>query len=297
MLFLLNPGVERLDRVVPIDGDRNLGDDRPGVDSLVDDVHGDTGHGHTVTQRRLHGMGAGKGRQERRVDVQDPIRKAGQERRSQDTHEPCENHPFCPGLLDDVGNGGREGVAIVILGPEDCPGRHTACGRPLQGRCLWSVGDDEDDVGADFGGVEQRLEIGARSRSEHCDVYWYLRRPGRQCRQAGRRPDSQLLSRLRAVTAITQVPAADWETWVDENDATILDVREPREWDQGTLPGAVLIPLGEIVDRIEEIPKNRPVLCVCRSGGRSTNVAAFLAFNDFEAANMSGGMKALGMQD
>lgn len=99
------------------------------------------------------------------------------------------------------------------------------------------------------------------------------------------------------MTSITDVPAAEWETWVAENDATILDVREPKEWNMGTLPQAVLIPQGEIIDRIEEIPKDRPVLCVCRSGGRSANVATFLAFNDYEAANMSGGMKALGMQD
>lgn len=119
-----------------------------------------------------------------------------------------------------------------------------------------------------------------------------------QCRQTtpGARIETAL-SKLGAVTAITQVPADEWQSWVDENDATVLDVREPVEWDQGTLPGALLIPQGEIVERIDEIPKGRPVLCVCRSGGRSTNVAAFLAFNEYEAANMSGGMKALGMQD
>ena len=96
---------------------------------------------------------------------------------------------------------------------------------------------------------------------------------------------------------MTDVPAAEWETWARENDATILDVREPAEWELGTLPSAVLISQGELVDRIAEIPKDRPVLCVCRSGGRSANVAAFLAFNGYEAANMAGGMKALGMQD
>jgi len=121
-------------------------------------------------------------------------------------------------------------------------------------------------------------------------------RGGSVGRPAGSQTPSRL-SKLGAVTAIAQVPAADWESWVDRNDATILDVREPNEWGQGTLPGAMLISQGEIVDRIEEIPKDRPVLCVCRSGGRSTNVAAFLAFNDYEAANMAGGMKALGMQD
>jgi rhodanese-related sulfurtransferase len=61
----------------------------------------------------------------------------------------------------------------------------------------------------------------------------------------------------------------------------ILDVREPAEWSIGTLPEAVLISQNEIVRRLDELPKERPVLCVCRSGGRSANVAAFLAFNGY----------------
>lgn len=98
------------------------------------------------------------------------------------------------------------------------------------------------------------------------------------------------------MTTLSQVPASDWETWVTDNRATILDVREPHEWALGTLPDAVLISQRQLMDRLHEIPKDRPVLCVCRSGDRSAHVALFLAFNDFEAANMAGGMKALGMQ-
>jgi rhodanese-related sulfurtransferase len=93
------------------------------------------------------------------------------------------------------------------------------------------------------------------------------------------------------------VPADQWETWVDDNDATVLDVRQPAEWELGTLPDAVLISVGDIVDRLEELPKDRPILCVCRSGDRSSNVANFLSFNGYDAVNMAGGMKALGMQD
>jgi rhodanese-related sulfurtransferase len=99
------------------------------------------------------------------------------------------------------------------------------------------------------------------------------------------------------VKDISHVPATDWETWVEDNEAAVLDVREPGEWELGTLPDAVLISQGEILDRIDELPKDRPVLCVCRTGARSTNVATFLAFNGYEAANLAGGMKALGMQD
>ena len=99
------------------------------------------------------------------------------------------------------------------------------------------------------------------------------------------------------MSGYTDVPAGDWETWVEENRATILDVREPDEWALGTLPKAVLISQMEIVERMSEVPNDRPVLCVCRSGGRSANVATFLSFNGYEVANMAGGMKALGMQD
>ncbi len=99
------------------------------------------------------------------------------------------------------------------------------------------------------------------------------------------------------MSAFQDVPATQWEEWVSANEATILDVREPHEWALGTLPRAMLISQGELLDRIGELPKDRPVLCVCRSGSRSANVANFLAFNDYRAANMTGGMRALGMQD
>ncbi len=94
------------------------------------------------------------------------------------------------------------------------------------------------------------------------------------------------------------VPAQGWQDWVEENGAVVLDVREPDEWELGTLPGSTLISLGEVIERIDELDKDTPILCVCRSGGRSAQVAAYLASNGYESvANMVGGVKALGMQD
>ena len=93
------------------------------------------------------------------------------------------------------------------------------------------------------------------------------------------------------------VLAADWAQWVDDNSALILDVREPKEWALGTLPNATLLSMNDIPDRLEELSKDRAILCVCRSGGRSEQVAAFLAQNGHDkVGNMIGGMKALGMQ-
>lgn len=100
------------------------------------------------------------------------------------------------------------------------------------------------------------------------------------------------------MSTIENVPAAEWAEWVESNDAVVLDVREPDEWELGTLPGSTLISVGEIMDKSDELDANRPILCVCRSGGRSAQVAAYLASVGFEnVANMSGGVKALGMQD
>jgi len=93
------------------------------------------------------------------------------------------------------------------------------------------------------------------------------------------------------------VPARDWQGWTTDNEAVILDVREPHEWALGTLPGSTLMSMREIPGRIQEIDQDTAVLCVCRSGSRSAQVAAFLAHNGYEnVANMTGGLKALGMQ-
>jgi rhodanese-related sulfurtransferase len=97
---------------------------------------------------------------------------------------------------------------------------------------------------------------------------------------------------------VENVPAAEWETWLSENDGVVLDIREPYEWEQGVLPSAIQIPMGEISSRIGELDTERAYLVVCRVGGRSQQVAAFMAVNGHErVANLAGGMKALGLQD
>jgi len=51
--------------------------------------------------------------------------------------------------------------------------------------------------------------------------------------------------------------------------ALIIDVRDPDEWDDGHVDGAVLIPLGELAERQREIPRDRDVIMMCQSGRRS----------------------------
>ena len=75
--------------------------------------------------------------------------------------------------------------------------------------------------------------------------------------------------------------------------ATIVDVREISEYDTGHIPGAVLIPLGELPNRLDEVPTDVPVVMVCRSGNRSTQALQLLQKEGFtNVHNMVGGMNA-----
>ena len=80
---------------------------------------------------------------------------------------------------------------------------------------------------------------------------------------------------------------------VDElDDAFLLDVREPAEFDAGHAPGAVLVPLGSLPDGWSDLPTDRTVLCICRSGARSAQATGFLREQGIDAINLEGGMQA-----
>ena len=77
-----------------------------------------------------------------------------------------------------------------------------------------------------------------------------------------------------------------------EAGAFILDVREPEEWVEYHIPGATLIPLGELETRANEVPHDREVVVVCRSGNRSQVGRDILLKSDFnQVTSMAGGMK------
>lgn len=73
-------------------------------------------------------------------------------------------------------------------------------------------------------------------------------------------------------------------------DVFIVDVREQDEFAAGHIPEATLIPLGQLSNRLSEIPKNKTVVAVCRSGNRSGQATQLLRQAGFDAHNMAGGM-------
>jgi rhodanese-related sulfurtransferase len=83
--------------------------------------------------------------------------------------------------------------------------------------------------------------------------------------------------------------------WLEEHgrEVQIVDVREPEEFDGplGRVPGARLMPLGSLSEKLSSLKKERPIVTICRSGARSAQATVILGKAGFErVANLSGGM-------
>lgn len=100
----------------------------------------------------------------------------------------------------------------------------------------------------------------------------------------GRSPDSDSLPEVDHRAAATKF---------NRPGSTFVDVREPDEWDDGHIPGALHVPLGELAERVGELPSDCDLILVCRSGGRSALATEFLLRRGYpRAANLVGGMLA-----
>lgn len=74
--------------------------------------------------------------------------------------------------------------------------------------------------------------------------------------------------------------------------APVFDVRQPDEYHEVHVPGAVLVPLGEVPARLGEFPTDVAVYVICRSGARSARAVEHLRGNGVDATNVAGGTLA-----
>jgi rhodanese-related sulfurtransferase len=74
--------------------------------------------------------------------------------------------------------------------------------------------------------------------------------------------------------------------------AFVLDVRQPEEYEEAHVPGAVLVPLDQLGSRIAEVPTDRPLYVICKSGGRSAMAVEALRGAGYDATNVRGGTTA-----
>ena len=100
---------------------------------------------------------------------------------------------------------------------------------------------------------------------------------------------------------VKNISAKDLKDWINsksENLPFILDVRNDDELEKAKLQGAYHIPMHDITDRLEEIPTDRPIVCMCHHGMRSARVAHALLNKGFkDIYNVEGGIHAMSSVD
>ncbi len=102
--------------------------------------------------------------------------------------------------------------------------------------------------------------------------------------------------------AASNVHMGDVKLWhwhdaekISKEDCTIIDVRMPEDYEAGTLPGAINIPLGQIRSRLNEIPKDKPVYVNCMVGFSSYIAYRILQANGYDVRNLAGGYQTYQM--
>ncbi len=89
------------------------------------------------------------------------------------------------------------------------------------------------------------------------------------------------------------ISAAELQSMIEEEvNLLLVDVREPHEYNEGHIPGAILLPLGQLKENHEDaLDREKTIVLICRSGRRSADAADFLSQEGYENVyNLQGGM-------
>lgn len=166
MLFDLNPGVQRSLVVAGKNRDRPLGDDGTVIDALVNEVNRYPRDLHSGPQCLTDGIDPGKGRQQRRVHIEDSIRKAAYGLGAEDSHESGEHQGLDPGLIGHVTNLLGEPCSVTAMTDHRRLDRRfpSACKRAA----VSDIADHEPETWKPV--VDQGLEVAAGAAGENCEV-------------------------------------------------------------------------------------------------------------------------------
>ena len=94
------------------------------------------------------------------------------------------------------------------------------------------------------------------------------------------------------IPQLTPGELARWREDATREPPVLVDVREPWEFELARIEGSLLVPLGQLPSRVDELPRDRPLVLVCHTGRRSQNAAMFLAQSGFaDVQNLSGGVE------
>jgi hydroxyacylglutathione hydrolase len=95
------------------------------------------------------------------------------------------------------------------------------------------------------------------------------------------------------LTSAPEVVQLTVDEFAQREAAFVIDVREPAEYEAGHVRGAVSLPQADLASRLEELPRDKPIICICQAGRRSLRAAQFLVQAGFtDVANVEGGTSA-----
>jgi rhodanese-related sulfurtransferase len=97
---------------------------------------------------------------------------------------------------------------------------------------------------------------------------------------------------VRLFTRTSRIDAGGAADLLDARTAIVLDVRQPAEWKTGHIKGAIHIPLSQLSSRLNQLPRGKTIVTVCRSGHRSALAARTLSRAGHDVLNLKGGINA-----
>jgi adenylyltransferase/sulfurtransferase len=206
-------------------------------------------------------------------------------------HGPCYRclypEPPPPGMVPSCAEGGVLGVLCASVGSiqvTEAIKVLTGVGDPLVGRLM----------------IYDALEMSYRSVKVRKDP---------ECPLCGKNPTitelidyeafcGSVSDEAQRAAAGATITASELKEMQDRGDAFLLvDVREPAEWEIVRIPGAVLIPKGDVPSKLADLPQDRPIVAYCKTGVRSAEVLALLKQAGFaDAMHVQGGVTAWATQ-
>src|SRR5687767_9511132 len=194
--------------------------------------------------------------------------------------------PPPPGLVPSCAEGGVLGVLPGVIGviqATEAIKLITQIGEPLIGRFLIY-----DALRMRF----RELKLKKDPDCPVCGTHPTVKKLIDYEQFCGVRPAASETATVTAHNPATDITALELKQRLDRGDKlTLVDVREPNEYQINRIPGTVLIPLGEIPRRYAELDKDAEVVVHCKMGGRSAKAADFLRSVGFKRVlNLKGGV-------
>ena len=179
---------------------------------------------------------------------------------------------------------------VVYLHPLDHAGYYPGA-KPMHLKLIFRRSDGLilGAQGVGEAGVERRIDVISMAIQRGSTVFDLEEAELCYAPQFGAAKDAVNLAGMVAANVVRgDVNLAKWGS-LPHSEVFLLDVREPAEFKAGSITGAANIPLGQLRQRLDDLPRNRPIWVNCRVGQRSYIAVRILQQNGFDVHNLSGG--------